>query len=120
MESQAVTVSESPFVQVGIVTHEGRDYHALGATISDDYLAAYLKPRDMGPNVKANGGTLTTWEGKPIGRYIITGRWEWWNSWCSLVRMESVLCILDDGRRYVGRKSQDWDLIKARRAKGSS
>jgi hypothetical protein len=73
--------------------HEGKEFTAGGAAITDDYLVAY-------PN---KGGVLSGWHGNPIGVWrtisghpaIFFGRRSWQGSTYYYMR-----ATLDDGRVY--------------------
>ena len=52
-------------VEVGVIEHEGREYHALGASVSGRNITAYTSQN-------GNHISLTTW----CGKEIISGRCE--------------------------------------------
>jgi hypothetical protein len=52
-------------VEVGIVTHEGKDYSVLGIVITNTTITAYLG-KDNQP---------TKWDGTIIGHYSIVASW---------------------------------------------
>jgi len=51
--------------EVGIVTHNGKDYSALGSVITDSHITAYL----------GKDGQLQKWDGTVIGHYNIVTSW---------------------------------------------
>jgi hypothetical protein len=63
METQAIQVNEN--VEVGVITHEGKEFSAYGFVRTSDRLTAYL----------GENGQLTKWDGTPVGTYRITRTW---------------------------------------------
>lgn len=84
--------TESGFIEMGTITHQGKEYTYNGAMINDHHIVAYI-----GPN-----NALQTWNGEEIGHVRITSSWSTPRSWISN-RMYSYYIMLDDGRHYTGR-----------------
>jgi hypothetical protein len=80
-------------VEVGIVTHEGRDYRARGAVVTDTHVYAYL----------GKDGVLTNWHGDTIGTYVITSTWSTPRSWFSS-SMHQVYATIG-GKVFTGRSA---------------
>jgi hypothetical protein len=79
--------------EICIVIHNGREYVALGAVISDTHITAYL----------GKDGKLTNWRGDAIGTYRITSSWPTPRSYVSST-MNQVYATVD-GRTYQGRSA---------------
>lgn len=115
-------------LEIGTVVHNGREYAAQGAMITDDRLVAYLQGdydnRDArgipqyrtmagGTVYEPRTGDVTTWNGQIIGRYYVTGRAHGWHG----TRLVTVRIFLTDGRQFVGKGQGSGMIIKARRAR---
>ena len=77
--------------EVGVLTHAGREFAAMGAVRDGNHLAAYL----------GKDNVLTTWGGEPIGTYRITRSWRIRSFLSDTV--SQVYATLDDGSRWTGR-----------------
>lgn len=104
----------TPFIETDCtITHDGNEYTAGGAVITDDHATAYLaievipKPTYFrsGNVMWMKGhigtdqwlGTLTDWHGSKVGTYHIVSTWQ--QGW---TRMYSI-CGFINGRSYHGR-----------------
>lgn len=95
-------------VEVGVVEHEGREYRALGAVVTENTIAAYL----------GKDGQLTNWGGEVIGTYRITASWYTPRSFVSS-RMFQVRATVN-GVTYTGRSAGVGMLYRGRRVKESA
>jgi len=94
------------YSEIGSFVHEGREFKAGGAAVTDAHLIAYLG-KDF---------TVTTWDGHVIGQYRVLSTWKTPRSmWSST--MSSVVVRLHDGRTYTGRSAGVGMTVKARRSK---
>ena len=89
--------------EVGIVTHEGREFAAFGYMRTPDRLVAYLH----------NDGTLTTWDGLTIGRYRVVSTWKTPRSYLSST-MSQIEATLLDGSKWTGRSAGVGMIYKAK------
>lgn len=96
------------FIEVGTVTHEGREYSADGAMVTDKTIMVY-PDADQG----LGWGDVTSWRGRKLGRFEITGRARGFND----VELTCYRITLNDGRVYVGRGLGAGMALRARRAK---
>lgn len=119
--TQGTIAPGSAFAEIGTITHEGREYAACGAYITDDRLVAYLhRPPEPGPYRRpriGDRGDVQTWDGTRIGDYVVSGVWSTPRSHTSSTR-ESVRIRLTDGRRYTGRSFGAGMIVHAKRASG--
>lgn len=92
-------------VEVGIVSHEGREFAALGSVIDGDRITAYL----------GKDGYLTKWDGTVIGIYHITSSWRTPKSFVSGT-MNQVYAKMD-GQWYVGRSAGEGMLFRGRKVR---
>lgn len=93
----------SPGAEVGVIVHNGREFCAGGASMSDDgrHLVCYVTGE---PSARK----ATTWHGEALGTARIVSTWDHYvpGTW-SRVRMSAVRVRLNDGRCYAGRMSLD-------------
>jgi hypothetical protein len=64
-------------LEIATIGHNGKEYSAMGAYISDDYVVGYIskaEPVEGFPNMKPQHW-LTTWEGEKIGRAYFVSTW---------------------------------------------
>jgi len=80
-------------VEVGIVTHEGREFKALGSVVTDTYVTAYL----------GKDGQLTNWNGETIGTYRVTRTWRTPHSHYSSTMSQVYAAV--NGKVYQGRSA---------------
>jgi hypothetical protein len=92
METQAIQVNEN--VEVGVITHEGKEFSAYGFVRTSDRLTAYL----------GENGQLTKWDGTPVGTYRITRTWRTPRSYVSST-LSQVYATLTDGTKWTGRSA---------------
>ncbi len=92
------------YAELGIVELAGKEYAACGAYVDDRVLVAYLGDDDV----------LTTWDGEPLGGYVLTASWPTPRSYVSSHRHQ-VVATLHDGRTYTGRSAGRGMLVRARR-----
>lgn len=91
-------------VEIGIVTHEGKDYAALGSVTDDPlYLVAYL----------AKDRKLTKWDGTVIGHYNIVATWLTPRSFVSSTMNQVEAWI--GPRCYTGRSAGVGMIFKGKR-----
>ena|SRR5947208_1900095 len=89
-------------IEVGIVTHDGREYSALGSVVTAEHVIAYKK-----------GAQVTTWAGEVIGTCRVVSTWSTPHSYISseMHQLEAVV----NGVRYTGRCSGDGMIARLRR-----
>jgi hypothetical protein len=117
--SETHTTPDGATLEVGTVTHNGREFSALGHVLSADgsRVTGYLgKPFHGGSESVGARGFLTDWSGTPIGRYEITGRWRMPHSWVAS-HMVSARVVLQGGAVYTGRGMGVGMIWRGRRAK---
>lgn len=85
------------------IRHEGKEFTANGAVVTDDVLIGY----------KGKDGVLTDWHGKPLGTYRVLRSWPIWNSHFRS-RAEQIEARVN-GIVYTGRSCDQHDLFKGRR-----
>ena len=95
-------------VEVGIVTHDGKEYSALGSVVTPDRLVAY-----MGKKFAPTLCFITTWEGTVIGAGRIRSTWTTPRSYISseMYQVEAVV----NGVHYTGRCAGDGMIFKGKR-----
>lgn len=85
------------FAEIGTITHNGREFSAVGAMVRDGRAVGYPKfDRDYTGAV----GQMQTWDGQPMGTARIVSMWRVW-SWAG-----SHMCQIEatiGGKRYTGR-----------------
>ena len=79
-------------VELGTLTHEGREFTNMGAVITETHAAGYLSS-----DMKA----IHSWEGEVIGSARVVSSWPMPRSWQSDRQYQVVATI--DGRTYTGR-----------------
>lgn len=122
MDSSSVigTASNGAAVEVATISHNGQEFTALGSVIDHEsgYAMAYV-----GSQTKpCQRGTLTTWDGQPLGTYYVISNWQQVSPWCrhyaEPYTMASIRARLHDGSEWHGRFSADWSqLVKLRKCR---
>lgn len=117
--------------EVGTVTHNGREFSAMGAAITDTYARVYVgalvNPYYPDGRELARGyGRLptwyraryvaTTWDGRAIGELAEVSTWRVPNGWVS-GWVHAYRLTLTDGRRYAVRGSGAGMVASGRRMK---
>ncbi len=80
--------------ELGVVSHQGKDYVASGYTRDHAHLVAYL----------GKDGNLTKWDGTVIGSYRIVSTWKTPRSYVSST-MHQVEATLADSSVWTGRSA---------------
>lgn len=125
MKTSTVRVSDEPLVEVGVITHNGREFAALGAVESKDgeRVVGYVLEAKEGDPVWHVGAPLTVqnWDGTvSIGRVI-------WSKChlsivpnvCERVLIRALRVKRADGSIWYGRYSPDGgNLVRLKRCKG--
>ena len=106
-QTQGTVAPGAAFAELATVVHEGREFIAGGAFVTDDRLIAYLN----GPE---GNWIVQTWNGVRIGTACATTSWPMPRSWVGS-RMYQVSIRLDDGRRYQGRSFGSNMSVRAKR-----
>jgi len=102
------------FIETGTFRYRGKEYPNGGALVTDSQIIVYPGEPSWEPGAYRTttrqwapayyGGVVSTWDGAPLGRYVITGYSNGWRD--ELGRRTKLTCyrvVLDDGRRYHGR-----------------
>jgi hypothetical protein len=97
------TIHVDANTEIGIVSHEGKEFSAFGYTRTPDTLVAYLHADK----------TLTTWDGLTIGRYRVVSTWSTPRSYVSST-MSQIEGTLLDGSKWTGRSAGVGMVYKAR------
>lgn len=123
-ESHGTIAPGEVFAEIGTMSHDGTDFAAGGAYITDDRMVAYLGSIDTviphGEGVAIDrrpskgDGNVQTWQGINIGRYSIVKSWRV-HSMHGTHDMNQVSIRLTDGRRYNGRSQGPNMIVTARR-----
>ena len=93
------------FVEIGTITHEGREFSSGGAAVSEYAIAGYF----------GRGQTFTDWQGNVIGHYRVLSKWSTPRSWLSSFQLSAEV-TLRDGRKYMVRGAGEGMLGRGRRA----
>lgn len=95
---------QTPYVETNcIIKHNGKQFEAGGAVITDQYCVGYL----------CEGNRLSDWHGNTIGNYIITATWKTPHSFVSST-MHQVQAIVN-GVAYTGRSAGVGRIFKGKR-----
>lgn len=89
--------------EVGIVTHNGREFAALGSVIEPTHIVAYL----------GKGGQLTKWDGTVIGHYNVVTTWPTPHSYVSSTMSQVEAWV--GPRCYTGRSAGEGMVFKGKR-----
>lgn len=117
-ETEAVRVTDNPFAEVGLVTHEGRTFAAYGAVEHPGMLAGYV----VGEPRRGEPRHIMSWDGSvTFGRIIGSRRWKRYSARRGTpYTMEALTVRRPDGSLWVGRYGSDWSqLIRLRPKKGA-
>lgn len=103
-----LTATNGAQIEVGTITHEGRDFAAMGSVIDESQGVIVGYPE---------GSTLKTWNGQVIDglRLFVTSSWRTPRSYVG-DRMYSYRATYK-GRRYHGRGYGDGMLLRLRASK---
>ena len=92
--------------EIGIITHNGKDYAARGSEVTETYAIAY----------PGKDGVLTTWGGEAIGTWRAVASWPTPQSWIG-PRMYQIEAVIN-GRTYTGRGCGEGMLWRGKIKKG--
>lgn len=104
-------------VEIATIKHEGKEYSAMGAYISDNYVVGYIskaEPVENFPHVTQHW--LTTWQGEKIGRAYVVSTWRTPRSYLSSTMSQIEVNIA--GKMYTGRGSGVGMIWKGKAKKG--
>lgn len=101
MNTQAIQIDANN--EVGVITHEGREFANAGYTRTETHLVAYL----------GKDGKLTRWDGEVIGTYRIVATWRTPRSFVSST-MNQVEARLADGSKWTGRSAGEGMIYQGR------
>jgi hypothetical protein len=94
-----------------IVHHNGRDFHADGAVVTESFAIAYLKFE--GPERPYATGIATDWRGHRIGTARIVAKWATERSFYASHMLQVECCI--NGVKYTGRGAGNGMIWKGKR-----
>lgn len=109
--TETLTATNGAQIEVGTITHEGRDFAALGSVVDEQNGVIVGYPKD---------GRLHTWDGQLIdglGMLFITSSWAMPRSWIGS-RMYAYRATYK-GKRYHGRGFGDGMLLRLRASKSN-
>lgn len=100
-------------VEIATITHEGRDFTALGSVVDHarGFVVGYVTRDEHGPNPSTY--RLTTWEGTTIAPLRLVNTWEQYGFYGARVRHFAWRAVID-GRTYSGRNSGPGMLLRMR------
>ena len=106
--SEAVRLKDSPFAELGVIRHDGREFTNLGACESEDgkRLVAYVS----GPS----DNTVCNWDGSVTFGRVVSART--YRGGFGGSRMRAIRVRRPDGSLWFGRYGIDNQLVRLRRS----
>jgi hypothetical protein len=108
-KSETTVATNGAIVEIGTVTHDGKDFAALGAIVDETrgFIQAYITLR------QGVGHFLTTWEGKEIAPVTCVRCWTQRGFYGSRVTLWAWRATVN-GKKYHGRNAGPAMFVRMR------
>lgn len=111
-----VSTDKKAYLEIATIAHNGKEYSAMGAYISDTHVVGYISDQKTVEGFPyETQHWLTTWTGDRIGRAYFVHTWRI-RSWLSPTMSQIEVNI--DGKIYTGRGAGEGMLWRGKIKKG--